>query len=277
MSSSVPGLSPKLPVSVSLGETNEHPYVWIDCTVGRVDNQLVALVPRAQPGVRLQDRLAHGEPGYLVFEENGSPIALRGLLRSADRGAMLEFLMLERGPQIALQQSFKSTEPLLRLMYISRAATDLHDADFYAILRQAAALNTANRVTGALCLDGDFFGQILEGPERAVRDTYERIERDPRHSDPVILVEEPAQHRLYGGWAMKGIHGESAITAADELAARLALAHRADSRELTRRWLELLQSTAGPTWRDAWLAEGKSVLVLRELVESAAPPADVGP
>lgn len=262
------GLWNTLPVSVSLGETNEYPYVCIDCTVRSAENQLVALSPRDRLGTRLSERLAHGEAGYLVYEENGSPMALRGLLRIAEHGE-LEFLAREQGiPQTVRRES---AEPLLRLMYVSRAADGLRDVDFYAILRASSTQNQANGVSGALCLDGEFFGQILEGPDAAVRETFQRIERDPRHSEPLILLEEAAQHRLYGGWAMRGIHGEHAFTAADELAARLALAQREDSHELTRRWLGLLRAEAGPSWRDAWLSERKSVLVLREMIESAAP------
>ncbi len=269
------GLSNKLPVSVSLGETSEHPYVWIDCVVSAVDNRVATLSPRARLSVRLRERLLRGEPGYVVFEENGAPMALRGLLRLSGQDAELEFLPIEQGPQNRFQeQSLQNNEPVLRLMYVSRAAPGLHEADFFSILRAASTRNAENMVTGALCLDGDFFGQILEGPEPAVRETFERIEQDPRHQEPVILLEESAQHRLYGGWAMKGIHGDNAITAADELAARLALAQREDSRELTRRWLELLQEQAGPSWRDVWLSERRSVLVLRELIESSAPPAE---
>lgn len=270
------GLSEALPVTVSLGETDDHPYTWIDCVVQRVDQQLVALSPRAHLSARLQERLLDGERGYLVFEQGAGSIALRGFLRLAGRGRSLEFLVIEREPEVGFQESLRQHEPLLRLMYVSRAAPGLHEADFNAILREASTRNASSRVTGALCLRDGFFGQILEGPEPAVRDTFARIESDPRHSEPVILLEESAQRRLYGGWTMKGIHGENAITAADELAARLALAQREDSVELTRRWMELLQTDSGPSWREAWLAERQSVLLLRELIEQSAPPPERG-
>lgn len=241
----------------------------------------MALSPRGPLSPRLRERIADGERGYLVFDEDGGSIALRGFLRCAGRSG-LEFLVMEHEPRAA--HGFRgsapagelSQEPMVRLMYVSQAAPGLTEADFDAILREASERNIACGVTGALCLHGDFFGQILEGPEAAVRDLFERIAQDARHREPVVLVEEPCRRRLYGGWAMKGIHGDGAITAADELAARLALVRRDDSVELTRRWLELLQTDDQPTWKDAWLSTQQSVLVMRELIEQSAPRTGAG-
>jgi hypothetical protein len=57
-------------------------------------------------------------------------------------------------------------------------------------------------VTGALLCRREAFLQLLEGPERKVRDTFARISRDDRHLDVVLHVEEDASARMFGNWAM---------------------------------------------------------------------------
>lgn len=265
-------MAPGLPVTLNFGEDGDRPFVWIDCTHSRTLGRVALLAPRALLGPRLHGRLVDGEVGYLTYEAGGSVVALKGAAKVS--GSEIAFLLLDPDPSSSSPSPAAATpEPMLRLMYVSQAAEGLGEADFNSILVASNRHNAEAAVTGALCLHEGFFGQILEGPEPAVRATYERIAGDPRHKDPVILVQESPFYRLYGGWSMKGISGENEITAADELAARLELAQRQDSAELTRRWLALLDVSSGPSWRGEWLAARHSVLVLRSLVEQAAPPA----
>lgn len=259
-----------LPVTLNLGDESDRPFVWIDCVYRGTSQRIARLSPRAPLSPRLTQRLADGEAGYMAFEDRVGSVAWKGIAKASGRD--IDFLVLDPGvTDSGPRGQAPRTEELLRLMYISQAAPGLGEADFNAILAAANRRNVAKSVTGALCLRDGYFGQILEGPESAVRDTYALIERDPRHTDPVTLLEERAHHRLYGGWSMKGIHGENEITASDELTARLTLAGRRDSVEFTRRWLQLLSADSGPAWRTEWLSGKQSVLVLRELIEQAAP------
>jgi hypothetical protein len=269
-------IAPGLPVTLSLGEDGERQFAWIDCTHSRTLGRVVLLAPRAPLGGRLRGRLAEGEVGYLTYEQAGAVVALKGAAKAS--GPEVAFLLLDPDPSTKSQtRPLPTPEPLLRLMYVSQAARGLEQADSDSILAASIRRNAEAAVTGALCLREGFFGQILEGPEPAVRATYQRIAGDHRHNAPLILLEERPFYRLYGGWAMKGISAENEITAADELAARLQLAGREDSAELTRRWLALLAVDSGPSWRDEWLASRQSVLVLRSLLEQAAPPAAGAP
>jgi hypothetical protein len=268
-------LPERLPVTLSLGDQGDQPFVWIDCTVRGCRHRVVTMTPRAPLTPRLRERLDASEAGYLVFEVDGAPLALKGLARAVESGFTLEFLTRETAAGMRRHRADGGIDaPLLRLMYVSQAAAGLTSRDFDAILAEADRRNVATEVTGALCLHGGFFGQILEGPAQTVRETFALIESDPRHREPIVLIEEPARYRLYGGWTMRGIDGRNAVTAAEELSARLALAQRGDSAEVTRRWLSLLQSDGGPSWASAWLSGRQSVLVLRELVSDTAPPAE---
>lgn len=225
----------------------------------------------------MRDRLTASEAAYLVYEQSGAPFALKGLARVDESGSELELLTnatVAAQDQPPRSSARRTGAPLIRLMYVSQAAPGLTSADFDNILAEANLRNAQADVTGALCLHGEFFGQILEGPEATVRKTFTMIQSDPRHRQPVVLIEEPARYRLYGGWTMRGIQGDNALTAADELTARLALAQRDDSAALTRRWLELLRADEGPVWAEQWLAKRESILMLRELIDQSARPAE---
>ena len=98
------------------------------------------------------------------------------------------------------------TGPVHRLVYRSVAVLsgdanrDRHEVR--RILATAQRHNTRNGVTGALLFNGQHFAQVLEGPQTAVEETFERIQQDPRHGDVVLLSFAPAEHRLFSSWKM---------------------------------------------------------------------------
>lgn len=241
-------------------------------------SRVITLAPRADVRPHVEDRLADGAPGMLVFRRDGGLVAARGMAIAIPDSSDVRFVALDadipmpHGPSPETGPGEREIRNGLRIMYISRAAPSLAEHDFAEILATACEHNELNEITGALCLRAGFFAQILEGPEPAVRETYARIERDERHQEPVIVTEESTTRRLYAGWRMKGYDGESAMTAADELLAQKGLADRSDSAQLTRRWLALLGSQHGPTWRSEWLTAKQSVLLARELLVQSATP-----
>ena len=91
---------------------------------------------------------------------------------------------------------------LVRLMYASRA-TDLvsHEA-LSAILRKSMANNPSAGVTGVLCFSGTIFLQVLEGGRSQVSALYNKITRDPRHNDVILLSYEEISERSFAAWAM---------------------------------------------------------------------------
>ena len=46
------------------------------------------------------------------------------------------------------------------------------------------------------------FAQVLEGPLGAVAATFERIQRDARHADVMVLDFRPVSERSFGAWSM---------------------------------------------------------------------------
>jgi hypothetical protein len=91
---------------------------------------------------------------------------------------------------------------LVRLMYASRAATDVDQDGLLAILRQSKANNPAAGLTGLLCYSGGIFIQALEGGRLAVNQLYNKIAADKRHNDVCLLSYEEIHERRFAGWAM---------------------------------------------------------------------------
>lgn len=91
---------------------------------------------------------------------------------------------------------------MIRLLYISTARTILTATEIDNVLRISRRNNKAVDVTGLLIIGGRRFLQVLEGPEPAVMQTFDRIRADPRHFAVVILGKSTVETRLFGDWAM---------------------------------------------------------------------------
>jgi undecaprenyl pyrophosphate synthase len=91
---------------------------------------------------------------------------------------------------------------LVRLMYASRAASALTDADLSAILKSSREHNPAEGITGLLCHADGVFIQVLEGGRDAINARYKRIVEDVRHRDVTLLGYEEIDERAFAGWTM---------------------------------------------------------------------------
>ncbi|MDQ6765050.1 MAG: BLUF domain-containing protein [Verrucomicrobiota bacterium] len=88
------------------------------------------------------------------------------------------------------------------LIYVSLARDDFAPDELLEILRVSRENNTQADITGLLLYKQRRFMQLLEGPEVAVRATFARIERDPRHHDVTILLEGETSERDFADWSM---------------------------------------------------------------------------
>lgn len=114
---------------------------------------------------------------------------------------------------------------LHRILYISTSKGLLAPESLEDILRASRANNAAADVTGLLLVGGKRCLQVLEGPADAVRATFDRISKDPRHFAIVKLDERPIESRSFGQWAMgfqAGGDAASARTLGEQVAAIIA-------------------------------------------------------
>lgn len=103
---------------------------------------------------------------------------------------------------------------MIRMLYISTARERATPETLADILRISRRNNAAVGVTGLLVVGGRRYLQVLEGPEAAVRTTYERIARDPRHFAIVQLGCETIVERQFGQWAMGAQAGRAPLAPA---------------------------------------------------------------
>ena len=95
-------------------------------------------------------------------------------------------------------------ENVYRLMYRSRnrIPEDQRKKELGTLFTAARSNNKAQGITGALLLSGDWFVQVLEGGEVAVRALFSSIERDPRHAEVTLLEGRAVPERVFARWAM---------------------------------------------------------------------------
>jgi len=100
-----------------------------------------------------------------------------------------------------------SPDGLIRLIYRSHSrlpgsGLGAQQDGLADILRVARTNNAALHVTGALVLYDDWFAQVLEGPEAAVRALFAKIKADARHDRIELDQSQPVPARLFAHWAM---------------------------------------------------------------------------
>jgi hypothetical protein len=93
-----------------------------------------------------------------------------------------------------------------QLVYYSRNCIPGSDeqvaGSIHSILAASRKNNATVGVTGALLFNNGYFGQVLEGSRAAVVQTFERIQQDPRHSDPLVLSFTRIAKPSFGNWSM---------------------------------------------------------------------------
>jgi hypothetical protein len=95
----------------------------------------------------------------------------------------------------------------MHLAYISKCTIEGNPHEvldqIYRITDKAQSLNAGRDITGVLLFSGEYFAQVLEGPEDEVRRAYARIQTDARHADCRILFEEFTTQRSFAEWRMQ--------------------------------------------------------------------------
>jgi hypothetical protein len=93
----------------------------------------------------------------------------------------------------------------IRLVYVSDHTSPVEYANLTSILEKAAEHNPQNDITGVLVCTSKAFLQELEGEGLAVSHLYEKILRDPRHTNVELLLVQAIERRSFPDWSMKVI------------------------------------------------------------------------
>ena len=104
-----------------------------------------------------------------------------------------------------VQATLDGLTGLVRLIYASRWAVPegrVLDEEVRKIVIASMNNNRLVNVTGLLLVHDGWFVQALEGPAAGVRETYERVAMDQRHTDVTLIEVAPAKARAFRDWNM---------------------------------------------------------------------------
>ena len=87
------------------------------------------------------------------------------------------------------------------------------------ILTISRRRNSDADITGTLICRNDMYLQLLEGPDAAVKATYDRITLDDRHCELNLLVSRGVTERLFPKWAMRDDPARSWMWTPEEITA----------------------------------------------------------
>lgn len=91
---------------------------------------------------------------------------------------------------------------MYELIYRSVAVENITNADILDILSEARDFNAMFDITGCLLFFNSEFVQILEGDKGSVKRLFEKIKKDRRHTDVMLLNEDEKDERLFEQWNM---------------------------------------------------------------------------
>lgn len=91
---------------------------------------------------------------------------------------------------------------LIHLIYCSEAIRDFSSRNLSALLRVARQSNGKKSITGMLLYAERSFFQVLEGEENDVLSLFDVIQKDRRHRNLTVIVQEPIAERSFGDWTM---------------------------------------------------------------------------
>jgi hypothetical protein len=134
---------------------------------------------------------------------------------------------------------------------MSEAARPVDQADLDDILAASRRNNPKLDVTGILLFENGIFLQFLEGPPDNVEALYHKIRTDSRHSNVMILLEQPAAKRRFSEWSMAFQRPEPGSPVHDGFSAVLEKFHADDlaaiDDDFTLKLLALLEDFARPS------------------------------
>ena len=95
-----------------------------------------------------------------------------------------------------------NSDRLFHLGYVSTETGDLGSSGMVGLLTEARRINTSRDITGLLLHRDRSFYQVLEGAEDMVRQTFNSIEKDERHTAIDVLFEGEVDEREFPDWQM---------------------------------------------------------------------------
>jgi hypothetical protein len=91
---------------------------------------------------------------------------------------------------------------MLQIIYASGAVKPYARNELVELLRVARQRNAAADISGMLLYHDGAFLQVLEGPDYDVDAIYAKIQKDPRHTNFLLLRRETILKKEFENWSM---------------------------------------------------------------------------
>jgi len=91
---------------------------------------------------------------------------------------------------------------MVRIVYVSVATQPFSEDDLLHLLAKCRSSNTERSISGQLIYSDGTFMQVLEGPESAIDETYNKIKDDPRHKNVQLIERKAIRQRQFPDWSM---------------------------------------------------------------------------
>jgi hypothetical protein len=121
------------------------------------------------------------------------------------------FWMRAKVKIILLLLKFPVEIMLKRLIYVSRPLEEFGPDVLLEMLKSARLRNGKRDISGYLLYKNCYFMQYLEGEKADIDHLYQKIIRDPRHTDIFTVYLGQGEERLFADWEM-GFMGPEEFT-----------------------------------------------------------------
>lgn len=98
-----------------------------------------------------------------------------------------------------------------QIIYLSRVAFQIEEAELEEILTHARKYNAEHEITGLLLHKNGLFLQVLEGEKNIVEALFNKIKSDNRHFGVINLHEHTISKREFGNWSMRFLNLGNAL------------------------------------------------------------------
>lgn len=100
--------------------------------------------------------------------------------------------------------SLQGATMLANLIYVSVRKSGSDDNDIEDILAASRRNNAPLNITGILLHSDTHFFQYIEGDEETLDLLYDKIKRDQRHSNVILIAKSAINERNFPTWQMGG-------------------------------------------------------------------------
>lgn len=91
---------------------------------------------------------------------------------------------------------------LSQLVYVSNRKQKCTDEEIEKILASCKKNNPPLNITGILLYSDKKFIQLVEGESKVIMELYDKIKKDDRHTNPMMISLSPIKEKSFPSWHM---------------------------------------------------------------------------